>query len=189
MSPQPPDPLSDATLAAAIGVFEKQKKIGERAIAQLDDEQLFLVIDPDANSVATIVKHMAGNMRSRWSDFLTTDGEKPDRHRDGEFVIAAHERTRDAVVGWWNSGWSILMNTLASLKPADLTATVLIRGEKMPAIAAIFRQIDHYGQHVGQIVLLAKHMKGADWQTLSIPKGKSAEVDAKFRAQMAAHQG
>ncbi len=189
MSTQPSESLADATLSTAISVFEKQKKLGERAIAQLDDEQLFVVIDPEANSVATIVKHVAGNMRSRWSEFLTTDGEKPDRNRDGEFVLAAHERTRDTVVAWWNGGWAILMNTLATLKPGDLTATVLIRGEKMPAIAAIFRQIDHYGQHIGQIVLLAKHLKGTDWQTLSIPKGKSAEVEAMIRAQIEAQQG
>ncbi|MGH7710393.1 MAG: DUF1572 family protein [Gemmatimonadaceae bacterium] len=181
-----PNDLAATTLATCIAVFSKQKTLAERAIAQLDDQQLFATLDSEANSVATIVKHLAGNMRSRWSDFLTTDGEKPDRERDAEFVLAPEERSRDIVLGWWNSGWSCLSSTLNALTPADLSATVTIRGEKMPAIAAIFRQLDHYGQHVGQIVLLAKHLKGADWQTLSIPKGKSKEVEAKIRAELAA---
>jgi hypothetical protein len=180
--------LAVTALPACITVFAKQKALGERAIAQLDDRQIFATLDADANSVATIVKHLSGNMRSRWSDFLTTDGEKPNRNRDSEFEIAPEERKRDVVLDWWNTGWSYLFNALNALKPDDLHAIVQIRSEKMPAIAAIFRQIDHYGQHVGQIVLLAKHLKGKDWQTLSIPKGRSAEFEAKFREHLAAHQ-
>ncbi|HJU73667.1 MAG TPA: DUF1572 family protein [Gemmatimonadaceae bacterium] len=168
-------------LAAAINVYRKQKTLGERAIAQLDDAQLFEMIDPEANSVATIVKHLHGNMRSRWTDFLTTDGEKPDRQRDTEFVLTDEERSRSAVLDWWNAGWGYVFSGLESLAPADLERTVTVRGEKMSAGAAILRQIDHYGQHVGQIVLLAKHLRGANWQTLSIPRGKSAEFDAHFR--------
>ncbi|MGQ0642197.1 MAG: DUF1572 family protein [Gemmatimonadaceae bacterium] len=184
----PSSDLSVTALAAAITVFTKQKTLGERAINQLDDQQIFATIDSDANSVATIVKHLHGNMRSRWSGFLTSDGEKPDRNRDTEFEIAPEERRREIVLGWWGAGWSYLFTALHALKPADLSATVLVRTEKMPAITAIFRQLDHYGQHVGQIVLLAKHLKGREWQTLSIPKGKSAEFEARFRKQLTAEQ-
>ena len=180
--------LSVTALAASISVFTKQKALGERAINQLNDQQIFATIDAESNSVATLVKHLSGNMRSRWTDFLTSDGEKPDRNRDGEFEIAPEEHQRDVVLGWWTAGWSCLFNALNALKPADLNATVLVRGQKMPAIAAIFRQVDHYGQHVGQIVLLAKHLKGTAWQTLSIPKGRSAEFELKFREKLAAQQ-
>ncbi|MEW5918283.1 MAG: DUF1572 family protein, partial [Gemmatimonadota bacterium] len=142
------------------------KNLAERAIAQLDDHQLFVSIDREANSIAMLIKHLHGNMRSRWSDFLTSDGEKPTRTRDDEFVIAPDERRRDIVMRWWNDGWSYVLNTLNQLTPDDLNATVSIRTENMPAVAAIFRSVDHYAQHVGQIVMLAKHLKGDDWKTL-----------------------
>lgn len=164
-----------------IRAFRKQKTLGERAFTQLGEEELFATIDPEANSIAILVKHLHGNMRSRWTDFLTSDGEKPARNRDSEFVIGPHERTRDTVLQWWENGWSYVLDAVTALTPADLTANVAIRGEVMPVITAILRQVDHYGQHVGQIVLLAKHLKGDRWQTLSIPRGKSAEIDAEWR--------
>ncbi len=176
-------------LAESVRVFRKQKQLGDRAITQLDKDELFVPIDPEANSVAVLIKHLHGNMRSRWTDFLTSDGEKPDRGRDGEFIIAPSERSRNVVLQWWEDGWSYVFTAVTSLTPADLQANVLIRGETMPAIAAILRQLDHYAQHVGQIVLLAKHLKGADWQTLSIPRGKSEEVNAEFRRRAAVKSG
>ena len=176
--------LASTVLAMALTVFHKQKTLGDRALSQLADEQLFEVLDPEANSVAAIVKHLHGNMRSRWTDFLTSDGEKPDRQRDAEFVVTDDERRRSTVLDWWDAGWAHVFSALESLGPSDLQKKVIIRGETMPAIAAILRQIDHYGQHVGQIVLLAKHLRGANWQTLSIPRGKSAEFDAEFRKQL-----
>lgn len=181
--------LAQTILATCLDVLRKQKALGERALTQLDDQQLFEIIDSEANSIAAIVKHLHGNMRSRWSDFLTTDGEKPDRNRDSEFVISAGESTRDQVTRWWTQGWDYVFHALESLTADDLSATVMIRGQKMTAIAAILRQVDHYGQHVGQIVLLAKHFKGSSWQTLSIPKGKSAEFEAEFRRKAAAKNG
>ncbi len=173
--------LAALVLNACIRAFRKQKTLGERAFTQLGDDELFAAIDPEANSIAVLVKHLHGNMRSRWTDFLTSDGEKPDRNRDSEFVIGPHERTRDTVLQWWEDGWSYLLDAVTALTPADLQAHVTIRGEAMPAITAILRQVDHHGQHVGQIVLLAKHLKGDKWQTLSIARGNSAEIDAEWR--------
>lgn len=184
MAPASSPALGSTLLQSISAVFHKQKKLGERALAQLSDDQLFDVLDAEANSVAAIVKHLHGNMRSRWSDFLTTDGEKPDRQRDAEFIVSDSERTRGTVLDWWNAGWGYLLNAIESLTPSDLEAQVVIRGEKMPAIAAILRQVDHYGQHVGQIILLAKHVKGPAWRTLSIPRGKSAEFEAEFRKSL-----
>jgi hypothetical protein len=183
---QTADLLARNTLSAAIGVLTRAKNLAERAISQLDDDQLFMSIDSEANSIAIIVKHLNGNMRSRWSDFLSTDGEKPTRQRDNEFVIAPEERRRDVVMNWWNDGWSHVFITLNTLTADDLNATVSIRTETMPAVAAIFRSIDHYAQHVGQIVQLAKHLRGKDWETLSIPRGKSVEFEARFRSELAA---
>ena len=152
--------------------LRKLKAQADKAIAQVDDTQFFALLDPDANSIALIVKHVAGNMRSRWTDFLTTDGEKPDRHRDTEFEREAGD-TRAAVLARWDAGWELLLNTLSSLKPADLGKTVTIRGEPHTVVQAINRQVSHYSAHVGQIVLLAKHFAGPRWQTLSIPKRKT----------------
>lgn len=161
-------------LRSVLAVFTKQKKLGERAMAQLSDDDLFATLDTESNSIAVIVKHLRGNMRSRWTDFLTADGEKPDRDRDQEFIPPA-ERSRAEVMRWWEEGWRSLFDALGALRPGDLEATVHIRGEPLTATAAILRQVDHYAQHVGQIVLLAKHHRGADWQTLSIARGMSAE--------------
>jgi hypothetical protein len=141
----------------------------EKAMAQVDDAQFFALIDADANSIALILKHMAGNMRSRWTDFLTSDGEKPDRHRDGEFERETAD-TRDVILARWEAGWALLFEALTSLQPGDLGKTVAIRGEPHTVVQAINRQMSHYSAHVGQIVLLAKHFAGAQWKTLSIPK-------------------
>ena len=130
------------------------------------------MLDPEANSIAVLMKHIAGNMRSRWTDFLTTDGEKPDRDRDREFEA---EETRAATLARWNDGWDCTFRGLSALSPADLDRTVSIRGEAHSVVQAINRQLTHYAAHVGQIVLLAKHYAGVKWQTLSIPKGKSKE--------------
>jgi hypothetical protein len=151
--------------------LRKLKVDADKAIAQVDDVQFFALLDPDANSIALIVKHVAGNMRSRWTDFLTTDGEKPDRHRDSEFEREGGD-TRDAIIARWNAGWDLLFNTITSLAPGDLGRTVTIRGEPHTVVQAINRQLSHYSAHVGQIVLLAKHYAGPQWKTLSIPKRK-----------------
>jgi hypothetical protein len=154
--------------------FRGHKRMGENAMAQLRDEDFFVTIDPESNSVAILVKHLAGNMRSRFTDFLTSDGEKPDRFRDREFEITA-STTRADVMKWWDDGWAIVLNAIESLKPEDVTRTVTIRGEPHTVLQAINRQIAHYAQHTGQIVFLAKHLRSSDWKTLSIPRGKSEE--------------
>jgi hypothetical protein len=166
--------LTTTFLELATATFQKQKSQGERAMAQLSDPQLLEAIDPEANSIAVIVKHLHGNMRSRWTDFLTTDGEKPDRQRDGEFITTSGA-SREDIMRWWDEGWAIVFSSLAGLTPGDVGATVRVRGEELSVMAAILRQIDHYAQHVGQIVLLAKHARGEAWQSLSIPRGKSEE--------------
>ena len=152
------------------------KRLAEGAMSQLSDEEFFRAIDAEANSVAIIVKHIVGNQRSRFADFLTSDGEKPNRRRDTEFVIDS-STTRSDVMAWWEQGWKLLFDTIASLKPEDVTRTVMIRNEPHTVLQAINRQIAHYAQHIGQIVFLAKHLKGAEWKTLSIPRGKSEEFN------------
>jgi hypothetical protein len=145
------------------------KTQAEKAVSQVDDAQFFHTLDPEANSIAVIMKHMAGNMRSRWTDFLTTDGEKPDRDRDGEFEMMAGD-TRESVMARWEDGWGRMLNAVTSLRPDDLGKTVAIRGEPHTVVQAISRQFSHYSAHVGQIVLLAKHLAGPRWQTLSMPR-------------------
>jgi len=167
-------------IAATTRELRSLKRAADRAIAQLADDQFFALLDPEANSIAMLVKHLAGNMRSRWSDFLTTDGEKPFRHRDEEFRIEAAD-TRAALVERWEQGWKILLGTLESLAPGDLERTVTIRTEPYTALGAAQRSLAHYSGHIGQIVLLAKHLAGAKWQTLSIPRGKSEDHNAAFR--------
>ena len=156
--------------------LRKLKSQADKALAQIDDGQLFVALDPEANSIAMLMKHMAGNMRSRWTDFLTTDGEKPDRERDQEFIVDADE-TRATILSRWEDGWNCVFAAISSLAPADLGRTVRIRGESHTVVEAINRQMTHYAAHVGQIVLLAKHYAGPKWQTLSIPRGKSKEFD------------
>jgi hypothetical protein len=159
-------------LADSLSLLRQYKTMGEKAMAQLSDEQLFASIDEEANSVAIIVKHIAGNMRSRWTDFLTSDGEKPDRNRDSEFVDPP--ATRAAVMEIWEDGWRRVFGALEPLSDADLGRRVMIRGEAHSVMQAINRQVGHYAAHIGQIVLLAKHFTGANWKTLSIPKNRSA---------------
>lgn len=156
--------------------LRKLKTQADKAIAQIDDADFFALLDPDANSIAVIVKHVSGNMRSRWTGFLTSDGEKPDRNRDNEFEVDAGD-TRAAVLSRWEDGWRRALETVSSLTPEDLGKTVYIRGEAHSVLEAIHRQLTHYAAHVGQIVLLAKHYAGAEWTSLSIPKGKSREYD------------
>ncbi len=152
------------------------KHLAEGAISQLSDEELFRVIDPESNSVAIIMRHMAGNMRSRFTDFLTTDGEKPNRHRDQEFIIDSNT-TRDDVMRNWEEGWKIVFSALQALRPDDVMKTVTIRAETHTVLQAINRQIAHYAHHAGQILFLAKHMRGTEWKTLSVPRGKSEEYN------------
>ena len=164
----------------AIAVFRYYKKLGERAMDQVADEQLFQTLDHEANSIAIIVKHMVGNMRSRWTDFLTTDGEKPTRNRDGEFVDPP--ATRAALLAEWEQGWTCLFGAIEPLTEADLARKVTIRGEAHSVMQAINRQLAHYPHHVGQIVLLAKHFACDHWQSLSVPRNRSAEFNQKVAA-------
>ena len=166
--------LGAIVLEDVVFTFRKQRELAERALAQVEDADFFRTIDAESNSVAVIVKHIGGNLRSRWTDFLTTDGEKPDRDRDGEFVVPG-TTTRDDVMATWNAGWAALFDTLATLHGDDISATVSIRAESMTAIAAMHRSVAHIAQHVGQVVLLAKHYRSSEWKTLSIPRGRSSE--------------
>ena len=164
----------------SLAVFRYYKKLAERAMEQVTDEQLFAQLDDEANSIAIIVKHMTGNMRSRWTDFLTSDGEKPNRDRDSEFI--APPATRQALLEDWEKGWDCVFKALESLTDADLGRTVTIRGEAHSAMQATNRQLAHYPYHVGQIVLTAKHFAGDRWQSLSVPRNKSAEFNRKVAA-------
>lgn len=172
------DSLAEHYLEDAAAVFRKQKQLADGAVAQVSDEEFFRAIDAESNSIAVIMKHMAGNLRSRWTDFLTSDGEKPDRQRDSEFV--AEDEDRAAILERWESGWRTLFDTLASLRGVDLLQTVPIRGEPHTVVAAVNRQLSHYGQHTGQIVFLAKHLKSSAWKTLSIPRGESETFNEKM---------
>jgi hypothetical protein len=149
--------------------FEKMKKLAEGALAQVTDDELLSALDPESNSLAVITRHMAGNLRSRFTDFLTTDGEKPDRNRDGEFEIEGSP-TREQVMKDWESGWQVLFATLDTLSDNDLLREVFIRGERHSVIQALDRQMTHHAYHVGQIVFLAKHLRSAEWRTLSMPR-------------------
>jgi len=164
----------------SLAIFRHYKKLAERAMEQVSDEQLFIALDEEANSIAIIVKHMAGNMRSRWSDFLTTDGEKATRNRDAEFVDPPE--TREALLATWEEGWAQLFQALEPLTEADLGRTVTIRGEAHSVMQAINRQLAHYPHHVGQIVFLAKHFACERWESLSVARNKSAEFNRKVAA-------
>ncbi|MFZ0761558.1 MAG: DUF1572 family protein [Candidatus Sulfotelmatobacter sp.] len=158
------------------------KRMGEGAMSQLRDEDFFATLDSESNSIAILVKHLAGNMRSRFTGFLTSDGEKPDRFRDREFELTA-AATRADVMKWWEEGWNCVFAAIEALQPEDVMRTVTIRGEPHTVLQAINRQIAHYAQHIGQIVFLAKHLRSSKWKTLSIPRGKSEEfkmAPAKF---------
>jgi uncharacterized damage-inducible protein DinB len=164
-------------LADSIVLLRQYKSLGERAIQQTPDEALTVVLDPQSNSIATIVKHLAGNMRSRWTGFLTSDGEKPDRHRDTEFEDPP--RSREELLRIWEEGWRLVFAAVENLTEADLARTITIRTEPHSVMQAINRQLAHYAYHVGQIVYLARHFAGDRWQSLSIPRGKSAEFNAR----------
>ena len=157
--------------------FRGHQRMGERALAQLEEKDFFVALDPESNSVATLVKHIAGNARSRFTDFLTSDGEKPDRFRDQEFEVS-EKTTREDVMRWWEQAWSYVFSALDSLKPDDVLRTVTIRQEPHTVMQALNRSLAHYAQHIGQIVFLAKHLRSGQWQTLSIPRGKSEEYKA-----------
>ncbi len=170
--------LASHYLEEARRQFRGYKRLGEGAIAQLTEQEFFITLDPESNSVAVIIKHLAGNMRSRFTDFLTSDGEKPDRNRDQEFEIS-YASSREDVMRWWEEGWAHVFSAIESLKPEDVTRTVTIRGEPHSVVQAINRQIAHYAYHVGQIVFIAKHFRSSDWKSLSIPRGKSEEFNRK----------
>ena len=180
-------PLSESTIVIseklathyldeALRQFRGHKRLAEGAFTQLRDDEFFVTIDEEANSIATLVKHIAGNARSRFADFLISDGEKPDRHRDQEFELSANT-TRAEVMRWWEEGWAIVLSTLESLKPEDVERIVTVRGQPHTVLQAINRQIAHYAYHVGQIVFLAKHLRSREWKSLSVPRGKSEEFN------------
>lgn len=172
-----PHEFTTSYIQDVISLFHYYKKLGEGAIAQITDEQLFAVLDPEMNSVAIMVKHMAGNMGSRWTDFLTSDGEKKNRNRDTEFEAPPANR-RD-VMQLWGEGWQLVFSALEPLSDADMGRTVAIRGEAHSVMQAVNRQLAHYAYHVGQIVFLAKHFRAGEWKSLSVPRGKSVEFNEK----------
>jgi hypothetical protein len=158
------------------------KKLAEKAIAQLKDEEFFITLDEEGNSVAIVMKHMAGNMLSRWTDFLTSDGEKPNRNRDMEFVIEPHT-SKDDVLAYWERGWKSVFDALEPLRPEDLEKKITIRGEEHTIVQAINRQLTHYAYHIGQIVFLAKHFRSTEWKSLSVPRNRSADFNAYLANQ------
>ena len=159
--------------------FRKHKTLAERALAQVRDEDLTVTLDPESNSLAMLIQHMAGNLVSRWTDFLTTDGEKPDRDRDSEFETK-DETTRADLLARWDEGWRRLFEALAGLNEGDLTRTVTIRAEPHSVIRAIDRQLTHHAYHTGQIVFLAKHLASDRWKTLSVPRGGTRDFNAEM---------
>lgn len=167
-------------LEDSLAVFRQYKKLAEGAMAQVADDELNAALDPEMNSIGQIVKHLAGNMRSRWTDFLTSDGEKPDRNRDSEFVEPP--ATREAVMKLWEEGWGRVFDALEPLTEADLSRTVTIRGERHSVMQAINRQIAHYACHCGQIVFLAKHLQHEQWRSLTIPRNRSTDFNRRVFA-------
>jgi hypothetical protein len=166
--------LGSQYLAEILRQYRGHKRMAEGALVQLRDEDFFVALDPESNSIAVLVKHLAGNMRSRFTDFLTTDGEKPDRFRDQEFIVGPNT-TRAEVLVWWEQGWNCVFSTVEALTPADVLRTVYIRQEPHTVVQALNRALGHFAQHIGQIVFLAKHLRACDWKTLSIPRGKSED--------------
>lgn len=176
--------MTQSVLELARTEFRSIRRLAERAIAQVDDAGLHATLDADGNSIAMLMRHMAGNMRSRWTDFLTTDGEKPDRLRDQEFEPTT--LSRDALMAEWNAGWALVFAALDPLTDNDLFRIVTIRTEPLTVCQAIYRQVSHYSGHAYQILLLARHLKGADWETLSVPKGQSEQYNAQMIARLKA---
>lgn len=173
-------------LEDSLTVFRYYKNLAERAMAQVTDPELVEVLDGEMNSIAVIVKHMAGNMQSRFTDFLTTDGEKPTRDRDSEF--GDPPPTREALLAIWEQGWQCVFSALEPLSESDLQRTVTIRGEAHSVMQAINRQVAHYAYHSGQIVLLAKHFGKEQWKSLSVPRGQSDEFNRRAIAQKTSPQ-
>jgi uncharacterized damage-inducible protein DinB len=178
--------LTTSYLADSLALFHHYKRLAEAAMKQVSDEQLQTVLDPEMNSIAQTVKHMTGNMRSRWTDFLNSDGEKPDRQRDSEFVDPPP--TREKLLALWEQGWQTVFHALEPLTDADLSRTVFIRGEAHSVMQAINRQIAHYAYHCGQIVLLAKHFCSQEWQSLTVPRNKSGEFNQRVLAGKASQR-
>ena len=170
--------------ADAVLSFRNYKKLAERALEQVSDEEFFARIDDESNSLAVLVKHVAGNLHSRWRDFLTTDGEKPDRHRDTEFETAGDGR--GSLMEFWESGWRTLFDNIEPLTEEDLARSVLIRGEPHTVVEAINRQLTHYSYHVGQIVFLAKHLRSSGWKNLSVPRNRSSDFNRYLAERQAA---
>ena len=162
--------------------FGKLKKQADRAAVQVEGDDFSRLLDPEANSIATLMKHLAGNMRSRWTDFLTTDGEKSTRERDEEFELRDAD-SREEIIAAWEDGWKRVLGAISALEPSDLEKSINIRGEPHSVPQAILRQLTHYAAHVGQIVMLAKHWAGSEWKTLSIPRGKSKEFEVSKRGE------
>jgi len=175
--------LAEHYLADALQTFRDYKKLAERAFAQIGDEDFFKTLDEESNSIAVNMKHMAGNMISRWTDFLTTDGEKPERNRDIEFVMLPGT-TKDDMLAYWEKGWRYVFDAIEPLQPEDLMRTIRIRGQDHTVIQAINRQLAHYAYHVGQIVYLAKHFRSSEWLSLSVPRNRSAEFNAYLETKM-----
>jgi hypothetical protein len=173
--------MNSPILETCIEELRKVKRLADKSVEQLSDEQLWIRIDPESNSVGVMMRHMAGNMRSRWTDFKTTDGEKPDRQRDQEFEDRA--MTRAELLAEWEDGWARVINALASISDAELASMVYIRQEPHTIFKAIVRQVVHYAGHAYQILFLAKHLKGAEWQSLSIPRGQSEALNQRTREQ------
>jgi Protein of unknown function (DUF1572) len=157
--------------------LQGHKRLGDAAMAQLEETDFCTVLDPESNSIAALVKHIAGNARSRFTDFLTTDGEKPDRFRDREFDVSS-ETAREDVMRWWEQGWRQVFSTLDSLRPEDVQRIVTIRREPHTVMQALNRAVAHYALHTGQIIFLAKHLRSTEWKTLSIARGKSEDYKA-----------
>jgi hypothetical protein len=172
--------LTTSYLEDSLSLFRHYRKLGEKAMAQVSDDQLSTALDAEMDSIAQVVKHLAGNMRSRWTDFLASDGEKSNRNRDSEFCDPPV--TREAVMQMWNEGWALVFAALEPLSGADVDKTVTIRGEPHSVMQAINRQMAHYSYHIGQIVLLAKYFTQDRWQSLTVPRGKSVEFHQKVLA-------
>jgi len=171
------DALAKHYLEDALRNFRDYKKLAERAFEQVADEEFFRALDEETNSLAVIIKHMSGNMLSRWTDILTTDGEKPDRNRDLEFVIT-EGTTRNEVMERWEQGWRCLFDALEALRPEDILRKVLIRNEEHTVVEAVNRQLAHYSYHTGQLVFLAKHFRSTAWKSLTVPRNRSAKFNA-----------
>jgi hypothetical protein len=171
--------MTEQVITNAVKIFKQYQRLGEKALERMTDEQLHWIPAPGSNSAAIIVKHLAGNMRSRFTDFLTTDGEKPDRNRDSEFEDDP-AMSKEEILALWHSGWNILYKALEALTDADLQRIILIRGEEYTVLGAVQRQLAHYGSHIGQLIYISKLFAGENWESLSIPRGKSNEFNARM---------